>query len=106
MKGERKMANEKRLLDANALMEAYLEEQKKPGIYSVAKLIMDAPTVDAVEVVRCKDCHWWRLVNKRNGCGICSHETFSIDDCTVDPVTEPDDFCSYGERKDNERKAD
>lgn len=55
-----------------------------------------------VEVVRCKDCHWWRQINKRNGCGICSHETFSIDDCTVDPVTDPDDFCSYGERRHGE----
>ena len=44
------MAKEQRLIDANALMEAYLEEQKKPGIYSIAKLIVDAPTVDAVEI--------------------------------------------------------
>ena len=62
--------------------------------------INEATVVDAVEVVRCKDCHWWRHINKRNGCGICRHEVFSVDDCTIDPVTEPDDFCSYGERRD------
>lgn len=44
-----------RLIDANALIEAYLEEQKKPGIYSIAKIIMDAPTVDAVSVKH----GWW-----------------------------------------------
>ena len=50
--------------------------------------IANAPVVDAVPVVRCKDCHWWRHINKRNGCGICTHETFSIDDCTVSVPTE------------------
>lgn len=39
---------------------------------------------------------------KRNGCGICQHEVFSVDDCTIDPVTEPTDFCSYGERREGE----
>lgn len=120
------MANEKRLIDANALCEFFQERyeylrnasetQLPNGNVSIdldlqvgaiiAKEFLDkakqAQTVDAVEVVRCKDCHWWRLVNKRNGCGICSHEVFSIDDCTVDPVTEPNDFCFYGERKDGE----
>lgn len=48
------MANEKRLIDANALIEeAYVE-----GAYGYvdAKQIVDTPTIDAVEVVRCKDC--------------------------------------------------
>ena len=51
----------------------------------------DAPAVDAVEVVRCKDCKYYC-----NGwhCNLylnVSHET------------KPDHFCSYGERRDNER---
>ena len=48
------MANEKRLIDANALIEeAYAE-----GAYGYvdAKQIADAPTVDAVEIVRCEFC--------------------------------------------------
>ena len=40
----------RRLIDANALLKAYWEEQKKPGIYSIEKMILDAPIVDAVEV--------------------------------------------------------
>ena len=48
-----------RLIDADALIEEALTE----GAYGYvdAKQIADAPTVDAVEVVRCKDCkyhHW------------------------------------------------
>ena len=48
------MANEKRLIDANAL----IKEANVEGAYGYvdAKQIADAPTVDAVEVVRCEGC--------------------------------------------------
>lgn len=49
-------------------------------------------TVDAVEVVRCKDC-----VN------YCGFEHCKNGICDVDSVSKravyPDDFCSYGERR-------
>ena len=43
-----------RLIDANAL----IEEANAEGAYGYvdAKQIADAPTVDAVPVVRCRDC--------------------------------------------------
>lgn len=50
----------------------------------VRKSIQNAPTVDAVEVVRCKDC---KGMNEDKFC--CAWEGFVRDD----------DFCSYGERK-------
>lgn len=67
-----------------------------------------APTVDAVEVVRCKDCQsfekkWsWDNVNtgKEECCGYCwhwDHET-GMSPNQVDG----DDFCSYGERRTDE----
>ena len=48
-----------RLIDADALIEEALTE----GAYGYvdAKQIADAPTIDAMPVVRCKDCkyhHW------------------------------------------------
>ena len=48
------MASEKRLIDANAL----IEEANAEGAYGYvdAFQIANAPTVDAVEVVRCKNC--------------------------------------------------
>ena len=48
------MTNEKRLIDANAL----IEEANAEGAYGYvdAFQIANAPTVDAVEVVRCRDC--------------------------------------------------
>ena len=81
------MANEKRLIDANAL----IEEANAEGAYGYvdAFQIANAPTVDAVEVVRCKDCvvpH-----NKYTGCP----ELNGL-------VTPPDFYCPFGKRKDSD----
>lgn len=44
-----------------------------------------APTVDAVEVVRCKDCvYFWD--------GVCTAHTDAI-------CTDENEFCSWGERR-------
>lgn len=59
--------------------------------------IEHAPTVDAVEVVRCKDCKQWcrnvGIVDSPNG--HCFYH---------DIDTNGYDFCSYGERRDNEKE--
>lgn len=59
--------------------------------------IDNAPTVDAVTVVRCKDCkhHFYKYVDEEIG---------EIGGCKVfGCAITNNDFCSYGERKD---KAD
>ena len=49
------MANEKRLIDANALIAEYDRVHiGEPG--KARNLIEDAPIVEAVEIVRCRDC--------------------------------------------------
>ena len=80
---------EKRLIDANALIAEYDRVHiGEPG--KARKLMKDAHTVDAVEVVRCRECKWW-------------HEDDDIGHCDnpdgLDNYAKPDDFCSYGERK-------
>lgn len=87
------MANEKRLIDANAL----IEEANAEGAYGYvdAFQIANTPTVDAVEVVRCRECKHWHK------------ETLFCDYMPYGEAQErvnwyADDFCSYGERKDNE----
>ena len=80
------MANEKRLIDANALL---AKLRKTSRYFSIKFDIEEAPTVDAVEVVRCKDCKWYENA-------FCYHhgqKCLGVD---------RDHFCSYGERKDNE----
>ena len=48
---------------------------------------------DAVEVVRCKDCKH-RIYSDFDGCYVCHHGGFN--------AMHQDNFCSYGERKDND----
>ena len=97
------MANEKRLIDADKLLEIYkkwipqlLSEEDggdRRGVETCIAVLEDMPTVDAVEVVRCRDCNH------------CDPENYHCDHYmgTVAPLRrKPEDFCSYGERKDGD----
>lgn len=86
------MASEKRLIDANALIEEY--DRVHIGEPSKArKLMEDAPTVDAVEVVRCRNCigrsTWYN--DAKYGCAVCGMSGMY-------PKSE-NGYCSYGLRK-------
>lgn len=86
-----------RLVDADAILKADENSDKALVLGSgksleiayalLKKKVADAPTVDAVVVTRCKDC---RSYNKpKTGW------------CEVHLDREhPNDYCSYGERKD------
>lgn len=54
------------------------------------------PAADVVEVVRCKDCEHFRDYTDRHGVVRMN----CIRDCHI-PQVEPEHFCSYGERRDN-----
>ena len=72
-----------RLIDGDALM----YEANSDGAYGYvdAKQISEAPTIDAVPVVRCRECKY----HNKPPCPM--RLSFNW--------TEDDDFCSYGERK-------
>ena len=54
----------------------------------------------AVPVVRCKDCKYYDERYED-----CNHPALWFEYCSDCGLSmNPDDFCSYGERKDNERK--
>ena len=83
-----------RLINADALM----DEANSDGAYGYvdAKQISESPTVDAVPVVRCEKCEHW----VKNDDGQCVCALFDIANSYGEPVvTKPDNFCSYGERK-------
>ena len=97
-----------RLIDADALgvgrcSRAVLPADYCAGWNGLIELIEQAPTVDAVEVVRCKDCkHWHEEIGWCNehshfigAEGEACHPWESSDWKMLDA----DDFCSYGERK-------
>ena len=87
------MATEKRLIDANDMKTAFREWFDHDDYRTMNELIDDVPTVDAVEVVRCKDC-------KRYVEGHCLRELGG--GSYVPFPMKPDDFCSYGERREGE----
>lgn len=50
-----------------------------------------------VEVVRCRDCKYWgEHISSYSG----DYESFCTNPAGIDNYAYPDDFCSYGERKD------
>lgn len=56
-----------RLIDADALKDAIKTDIM--GGLNYRRFIDDAPTVDAVPVVRCKDCKYWGIPFDRNDKG-------------------------------------
>ncbi len=59
-----------------------------------ADMVEAAPAVDAVEVVRCKDCRWYQIRKWDDGKPEydCRKTQGLLD-------VRPEDFCSYGERR-------
>ena len=67
----------------------------------LASDIKNTPTVDAVPVVRCKDCKHYRPQKKS------AHWENKANYCNriVTIKVQPYDFCSYGERKDGDENG-
>lgn len=85
-----------RLIDADAFLERMSRTDR---FFGVVYDINDAPTVDAVPVIRCRECkHCRNLPN-----GLCYLYTEPCDNergYKGEAVcVEPDDFCSCGERR-------
>jgi hypothetical protein len=102
-----------RLIDADALIEAIdamLKENIRQGakvsgctqssrnlfhygcgLTTAKEMLLSASTIDAVPVVRCKDC---KNFSPRNLVNFCAR---------TGRTCEPNDYCSYGERREAER---
>ena len=86
-----------RLIDVDDLGVGRCSKDVLPAAYcagwnGLLGLVEKAPTVDAVVVTRCKDCEYLvSAVVNSNGFLICD-----INDMEITP----DDFCSFGKRKD------
>ena len=64
--------------------------------------LIDAPIVDAVEVVRCKDCKWYKesKYSEIRPMRFC-YRLRNNDGVRVGYNWDENDFCSYGERKED-----
>ena len=89
-----------RLIDADALIEKeerseldrYIDGERCYQMVVPSWAIIEAPTIDAVSVVRCEECKYEL---------ICSH---SVQHTTYEPLSvtigyKSVNFCSYGERR-------
>ena len=100
-----------RLIDGDALIEKFNEKadmaeclidartaERFATFCALADAVEEMPTVDAEVVVRCKDCKHYDM-------GVCL-KIYS--DGNAHPEAwqsrKPDDFCSYGERKDDKNE--
>ena len=63
-------------------------------LYEINLCIIDAPAVDAVPVVRCKDCIYYNMNYCGDGFGWCERKGIGIGHGTSD-----DWFCAGGEAK-------
>ena len=94
-----------RLIDADRAIEIVRDKGiAHPNAYHLTNyttlILQEAPTVDAVEIVRCMDCKHYMPQKKsahwENRANYCNR--------IVTIKTQPYDFCSYGERKDEVSK--
>ena len=85
-----------RLIDADKLKEGLcggrVEHCGDLVMELFCALVDTTPTIDAVPVMRCKDCRWWKLS---------PYNTAGIHTCTkFSGVRGEHDFCSRGEKMD------
>ena len=104
------MASEKRLIDANKLENKlqehhdffvdgvggfrYLSPKDKARVDEITNCIAEignAPTVDAVEVVRCENCQYWNP--RYETMGMCMKHN------SIVTFTKPDFYCAWGKGK-------
>jgi hypothetical protein len=71
----------------------FTEDGYAEGWNRLFNIINDAPTIDAVPVVRCRECKFYEVdVGLQDGVLCLKHGHKWT-------VPNPDDFCSYGQRK-------
>ena len=83
---------EKRLIDANAMRDDWLENGENEYVYdtnAVLDSIDSQPSVDAVEVVRCRDCSRANQYDDGSDNYV----------CRLGGTRKGSDFCSEGERR-------
>ena len=78
------------------------EEAYNQGVLACKSILHDIQkrgfiNKDVVQVIRCKDCKWWKTNYSWNSGEhkVCVREAY-------EPSRQAEDFCSYGERRDED----
>ena len=99
-----------RLIDADRALEIVRNQGiAHPNAYHLTNyatlILREAPTVDAVEVVRCRECKYWGDEDGKlqDSDGVlfarCKIHNYLLDGRHTGWCPTENDFCSYGERK-------
>lgn len=75
------------------------DEQTHEAVFMAIKALKEQARIDAVEVVRCKDCKWYKrkYILHRRTYSWNEHYT----ECSyLEAPMDDNDYCSLGERKD------
>jgi len=88
-------------MDEYIKREALVHRLKSPYLFNITQRIFDIiseiPAADVAPVVRCKNCKWFADNNDGEWYGC---QMFHVVLITPEDAPKPNDFCSYGERKD------
>lgn len=90
-----------RLIDADKLVDMLYDNEFATlcPLDEVSGVVDACPSVDAVVVTQCKDCKWSSRMKYVDSLLFCRNTNL----CEEQPLAmHPDDFCSYGERKDSD----
>lgn len=105
------MANERWLIDANALREIYAACRESRRFWdsrffsAMDEAIKDLdrqPTVDAVEVIRCRECKHYRSGEPSPGTSYCARLPYYAGAGGLNVGDE--DYCSFGERREEQKE--
>lgn len=68
----------------------------------VRSIVQRTPAADVASVVRCRDCKYYRVSTMLAPNKFCFRLKHPVEDRPIGYNFAPDDFCSYGERKEND----
>lgn len=86
------------LMSRKALLQRIKNSTAERAVKVLAQVLVNtAPAVDAVEVVRCKDCRRFKPHEERPEFGFCKLYPLGL-------AKHENGFCEHGERKENEEE--
>ena len=85
-------------IERQAAIDAVRETFKRIPTTAIRAMdtIKALPSADVIPVVRCKDCEWAMKSTDLSGWYMCKCEE------AFDYYAKPDDFCSYGKKREEE----
>ena len=85
-----------RLIDADPILKRWNTESL--GRKEMYDMVRNAPIVDAVPVIRCKDCKFSEVF-QNDSSGVMARYCKAF---TLKRMVADDDYCSYGERRNDD----